>query len=111
MKRASIILATFLVGAPNVPGLDPTLAAGPAQSSAVHATVAERTQVFTVDKMTCAACPIAVKAAMEAVKGVKSARVDFKAKQATVIFDPAVATPEQIAEASTKAGFPASPKA
>lgn len=111
MKPTSMILAAFLVGAPCAPGLESALAAGRAQSSAVHAAVAEQTQVFTVEKMTCATCPIAVKAAMEAVKGVTSARVDFTAKQATVVFDPAVTTPQRIADASTKAGFPASPKA
>ena len=67
------------------------------------------TKVFRVEQMTCATCPIAVKTAMGAVKGVTFVEVDFNAKTATVMFDPAVATPAQIAAASTNAGYPATP--
>lgn len=66
------------------------------------------TKVFRVEQMTCATCPITVKTAMAAVKGVTSVDVDFDTKTATVAFDPAVATPAQIAAASTNAGYPAS---
>jgi mercuric ion binding protein len=68
-----------------------------------------QTQVFRVEQMTCATCPIAVRTAMAGVTGVASVDVDFAARTATVVFDPAVATPTQIAAASTNAGFPASP--
>lgn len=73
-------------------------------------TAAEQTVTFTVNKMTCAACPITVRTAMEKVEGVKSVDVDFAAKTATVVFDPGVATPAKIGAASTNAGYPASPK-
>jgi mercuric ion binding protein len=46
---------------------------------------------------------------MEHVHGVKSVTVDFNAKTATVVFDPALATPDQIAKASSDAGYPARP--
>lgn len=68
-----------------------------------------QTKVFRVEQMTCATCPIAVKTAMGAVKGVTSVEIDFDAKTATVTFDPAVATTAQIAAASTNAGYPATP--
>ena len=70
---------------------------------------AERTMVFTVENMTCALCPVTVRKAIEQVNGVKSVKVDFDAKTATVVFDPAQATPEAIAKASTNAGYPAHP--
>jgi mercuric ion binding protein len=50
-----------------------------------------------------------VRKAMERVEGVKSVSVNFEAKTATVIFDPAIATPEKIGAAATNAGYPASP--
>lgn len=68
---------------------------------------ATQTLTFTVENMTCALCPVTVKHAMEAVPGVQSVAIDFDAKTATVTFDPAAATPEAIAAASTNAGYPA----
>ncbi|MEX2489626.1 MAG: cation transporter [Pseudomonadales bacterium] len=74
-----------------------------------QATESEKTITFAVKKMNCAACPITVRTAMEKVDGVKSVSVDFKTKSATVTFDPAVTTSEQIGQASTNAGYPATP--
>jgi len=73
------------------------------------AAASERTVTFTVEKMTCAACPITVRQAMQKVEGVKSVTVDFEARTATVVFDPAVTTPDQIGAASADAGYPATP--
>ncbi|MCZ6886933.1 MAG: heavy metal-associated domain-containing protein [Gammaproteobacteria bacterium] len=67
----------------------------------------ERTQVFAVANMTCAACPFTVKTAMARVEGVKSVTVDFDAKTATAVFDPTAATVEDIANASSEVGYPA----
>jgi len=66
-----------------------------------------QTLTFTIDKMTCALCPITVRKAMKQVSGVEEVKVDFKAKTAIVAFDPTLATPDQIAAASTNAGYPA----
>lgn len=44
---------------------------------------------------------------MQDVKGVKSAKVDFRTKSAVVVFDDAVTTIESIAAASAKTGYPA----
>lgn len=71
-------------------------------------TAAEMTATFAIEKMTCATCPISVKKAMKRVDGVKSIKVDFKTKIATVVYDPALTTPAQIAAASTNVGYPAS---
>ena len=64
-------------------------------------------QTFTVENMTCAACPITVRKAMSRVNGVQSVDVDFNAKTVTVAYDPALADTAAIAEASTSVGFPA----
>lgn len=63
--------------------------------------------MFDVENMTCATCPITVRLAMEAVEGVRSVEIDFETKTATVVFDPAIASPAAIGSASTNAGYPA----
>lgn len=65
-----------------------------------------RTATLEVSKMDCAVCPITVRAALEKVPGVHSAKVDFKAKRAVVSFDPARATTDALTRATTAAGFP-----
>lgn len=75
-----------------------------------QAAIAEQRQVFAIENMTCALCPVTVKKAMEGVSGVKSVIVDFEARTATVTFDPAATTIEAIATASTNAGYPATAK-
>lgn len=71
------------------------------------ALAAEQTITLQVDNMNCALCPLIVKKAMGGVEGVTSVAVDYEKHQAVVIFDDAVADPEQIALASTNAGYPA----
>ena len=68
----------------------------------------ETTVKFTVEKMTCATCPISVRKAMERVDGVKEVKVDFDSKTAVVTFDASIATAIDIGNASTDVGFPAS---
>jgi mercuric ion binding protein len=79
--------------------------AGPGTSAG--AAVRAQTAKFAIANMTCATCPIAVKAAMQRVPGVQSVAVSFEEKTATVVFDPSLAKPEAIAAASTGVGFPA----
>lgn len=62
---------------------------------------------FTVDKMTCATCPITVRKAMQRVDGVKEVTVDFDTKTATVLYDSNLTDAKQIGDASTNVGFPA----
>lgn len=66
--------------------------------------------IFTIDKMTCAACPITVRKAMQRVEGVKEVSVDFDTKTATVIYDATLTDANRIAEASSNVGFPATIK-
>ena len=67
----------------------------------------EETVSFTVEKMTCATCPIAVRKAMERVAGVKEVTVDFESKTAVVTYDANMTDAIDIGAASTNVGFPA----
>lgn len=62
---------------------------------------------FTVDNMTCATCPITVRQAMQRVEGVKEVTVDFDSKIATVIYDATLTDAQEIEDASSNVGFPA----
>jgi Cu+-exporting ATPase len=57
--------------------------------------------------MTCASCQHHVEQALLATAGVEQARVDLMAHRASVIFDGAVARPEQLVEAIRSAGYDA----
>jgi mercuric ion binding protein len=80
-----------------------------ALASSVAAVAAERTVTFAVENMTCASCPFIVRQSMAAVRGVDRVRVSLEKRTATVTFDDAKTTPDAIAAASAKAGFPANP--
>jgi mercuric ion binding protein len=103
MKR--MIILAIIAGAASLGGV-PLI---PLPTPLAHASeaAASRTVTFVVENMTCALCPVTVKAAMESVAGVKSVVINLNAKSATVVFDPAAATPEAIAASSTNAGYPA----
>jgi mercuric ion binding protein len=62
---------------------------------------------FHVENMTCALCPVTVKAAMSGVAGVRSVEIDFPARTAHVVFDPGLTDAAAIAQASKQAGYPA----
>jgi len=63
--------------------------------------------VLDVQNMTCSLCPITVKKSLEAVPGVRDAKVDLGQKTATVKFDPDKADIATLVKATTNAGFPA----
>ncbi len=69
-------------------------------------TAAAKTVTLAVENMTCAACPITVRKALEKVPGVAQAKVDLDTKTATVTFDPAKAKVEDLTWATTEAGYP-----
>ncbi|MDP3958789.1 MAG: cation transporter [Pseudorhodobacter sp.] len=104
MKRFAILaLGTLMLGLPATAPVAFT------QSAAVAASTLAQVS-FDVPGMTCALCPVTVKTAMTAVEGVQSVAVDFEARSATVIFDPALTDAAAIAEASAQAGYPANVK-
>lgn len=102
MERAIFIaiglLALGVAGFPLALGVLPQAAA---QSVAADAEMT----TFAIENMTCALCPLTVRKAIEGVEGVQSVTVDFDAKTATVVFDPAVTTLDVIAASSTDAGY------
>ena len=104
MKHLAILaLGILMAGLPvNVPTVL-------AQSATTAASTLMQVS-FDVPDMTCALCPVTVKAAMSGVDGVQSVEVDFDARSATVTFDPALTDAEAIAEASARAGYPANVK-
>lgn len=57
--------------------------------------------------MTCASCQHHVEEALRSTAGVESARVDLMAHRANVVFDPALAAPQQLVEAIRGAGYDA----
>ena len=85
-----------------------TLALGIVAWSAAFA--GDKTVTLAVTNMDCAACPSIVKGSLEAVPGVAKVAVSFKDKSATVIYDDAKANVNQLTSATTKAGYPSSPK-
>jgi periplasmic mercuric ion binding protein len=75
------------------------------------ALAATRTVTLDVQNMTCAVCPITVKKTLEHVSGVQQVSVDYASKTATIQFNDATATPNQLTEATKNAGYPSSVKA
>jgi mercuric ion binding protein len=74
------------------------------------AMAADRTIILSVKNMDCAACPSIVKASLQAVPGVASVAVSYKDKTATITYDDAKADMNQLTSATTKAGYPSTPK-
>lgn len=70
------------------------------------ALAAPRTVTLDVQNMTCPVCPLTVKKALERIPGVQQITVDYAGKTATVRFDDAAATTDQLTEATKAAGYP-----
>jgi mercuric ion binding protein len=60
-----------------------------------------------VSGMTCGTCPISVRHRAMQMKGVHSATVDLDTALATITFEDSEQTPQSIAQAITKLGYPA----
>ena len=102
MKRHLFVAAVRFAG---LAGLAATTIAP--MNVAIAAPTKQSTRTFTIGNMTCPTCPITVRTALSRVVGVKRVTVDFRAKTATVTYDPTVTMPATIAAASSSIGFPA----
>lgn len=71
---------------------------------------ATKSVTLSVPGMTCAACPITVKKALDKVQGVQKVEVSYEKKEAVVTFDDAKAKVEALLEATKNAGYPSSLK-
>ncbi len=80
-----------------------TLAAG-----MVPAWGATRAVVLSVPGMTCSACPITVRKALERVAGVRAIRIDTDARTVEVSFDDARTRVEDLTRATAEAGYASS---
>jgi periplasmic mercuric ion binding protein len=66
-----------------------------------------KSATLDVPSMFCSLCQISVRKALERVPGVLEARADNNSKRAEVKYDPDRVSADGLAEALTKAGFPA----
>ena len=69
-----------------------------------------KTVTLNVSGMTCAACPITVKKALEKVGGVSKVEVRFEKKQVLVTFDDTKTNTDALVKATTDAGYPSQPE-
>jgi mercuric transport protein len=112
------LAALTLVVSPWLLGVSPSAAtqqaqaaaAGSGQGGASATPTSFRQVVLEVEGMTCAACPRAVKTALEGVDGVYSVEATFKPPKAVVRFDPKTVSVDDLNRATESAGFPSSPK-
>jgi len=75
--------------------------------SAQSSLAQEQTVSMHVSGMTCGTCPISVRHRAMQMKGVRSAVVDINTSLATVVYEDNEQSPQAIAQAITKLGYPA----
>jgi mercuric ion binding protein len=78
-------------------------------SLTVPAWASPQTVTLNVSGMTCPACPITVKKALEKVSGVSKVEVRYEKKQVLVTFDDAKTNTDALVKATTNAGYPSQP--
>jgi mercuric ion binding protein len=69
-----------------------------------------RTAVLTIPGMSCAACPVTIKMALNRITGVTGMTFNVDSRQAIVHFDAAKTTVEVLLRAADDAGYPATLK-
>jgi mercuric ion binding protein len=69
-----------------------------------------KTVALNVSGMTCPACPITVKKALEKVPGVSKVDIQFEKKQVLVTFDDSKTNTDALVKATTNAGYPSQPE-
>ena len=67
---------------------------------------ASKTATLNVPGMTCPACPITIKKALNKVSGVSKVEVSYEKKEARVTFDDQKTDTKALVKATTDAGFP-----
>ncbi len=71
---------------------------------------ATKTVTLSVSGMTCSACPITIRKALNKVEGVEKTEFSFEKKQAVVTFDDAKTNVKALMEATKNAGYPSTVK-
>ena len=77
---------------------------------AATAWASPKTVTLNVSGMTCEACPITVKKALQNVPGVSKIDVLYEKKQVVVTFDDSKANTDSLVKATTNAGYPSQPE-
>jgi mercuric ion binding protein len=68
-----------------------------------------QTVTLSVPAMSCASCPVTIKAALSKVPGVASVKSDLAKRQTTVVYDDAKVDVAALSKATENAGFPSAP--
>ncbi len=71
---------------------------------------ATKTITLNVPGITCPACPITIKKALNKVQGVSKVDVNYEKKQALVTFDDTKTDTKALVKATTDAGYPSQPE-
>jgi copper ion binding protein len=103
MKRLATLLLAGSLAAPAV--LACGACAPNASAEPTAAVTANHRATLKVEGMTCASCSVTVKTAAKKLDGLATIEVDVAAGTATVTFDSARVTAEQIAATITDAGY------
>ena len=77
---------------------------------AAAAWASPKTVTLNVSGMTCEACPITVKKALQKVPGVSKIDVLYEKKQVVVTFDDSKTNTDALVKATTNAGYPSQPE-
>ncbi len=65
----------------------------------------KKTAKFSIEGMKCKSCAEIIRDSLEELPGVSSAKIDFTAKKAAIIFDPAAIKEKDIAERVKSKGY------
>ncbi|GHO53224.1 heavy metal translocating P-type ATPase [Ktedonobacter robiniae] len=79
--------------------------------AAVTAEPQEAQILFAVEGMTCASCAMRIEKGLKKLPGVHTANVNLASEQATVVYDPTQAQPEQMVQKVDALGYKAIPRA
>lgn len=74
-----------------------------------QAFAAPQTTTLFVPTMSCASCPVTIKAALTRVSGVTSVKSNLANRQTTVVYDDTKTDLAALSKATADAGFPSSP--
>jgi len=101
MRRLSVLLLLGVVAVPAavLPGCGRPTASAEGPVEATH------TAVVKIEGMTCASCSVTVRTAVQRLPGIASIEVDVEGGSATVTFDGARVSAEEIAAKITEAGY------
>lgn len=78
--------------------------------SSLPAWAATQPVTLAVPDMTCAACPITVKIALNKIEGVSHVEVSYSNRQAVVSFDDTLTSVEALTQTTGDAGYPSTLK-